>query len=77
MTRATPFLHLMNPIIGRPTNGAIPRVVAAAVVAGLTATGAVKPVHKETLDPETNAWADKGISSQYHFGAHYTRKNTD
>jgi hypothetical protein len=35
------------------------------------------PVYHRPLEPEFNAWTEKGIASKRTFGAYYTRKNVD
>ncbi len=39
--------------------------------------GAAEVVFGEPPTPEVNPWADRGIASDYQFGAYYTRKSVD
>ena len=43
----------------------------------LALSDAREPVYPKPLTPEHNPWADKGIASNFEFGAYYTRKNVD
>ena len=47
------------------------------LLGALALSDAAEPVYPQPLTPEHNPWADKGIASNYGFGAYYTRKNVD
>ncbi len=55
--------------------GLLLTVIAQARMAG--ADVAEGPVYLNPPQPEVNPWADKGIASNYTFGAYYTRKSVD
>ncbi len=43
----------------------------------ITSAIAGEPVFKQPPTPEKNPWANRGIESDYQFGAYYTRKDVD